>query len=49
MVVRWATASLLETEKRCRRIMGDQHMWILEANLSELAEESAIAKDEQVA
>ena len=49
MVVRWVAASLLEIEKRFRRIMGYQHMWILEAKLNELAEESAIAKDEQVA
>ena len=49
MVVRWVAASLLEIEKRFRRIMGYQHMWILEAKLNELAEESGIAKDEQVA
>jgi len=49
MVVRWVAASLLEIEKRFRRIMGYQHLWILEAKLNELAEESGIAKDEQVA
>ncbi len=49
MVVRWVSASLLEIETRFRRIMGYQHLWILEAKLNELAEESGIAKDEQVA
>ena len=49
MVVRWVAASLLEMEARFRRIMGYQHLWILEAKLNELAEESGIAKDDQVA
>ena len=49
MVVRWVAASLLEIEKRFRRIMGHKHLWILQAKLNELAEQSAIAKDEQVA
>ena len=49
MVVRWVAASLLEMENRFRRIMGYQHLWILEAKLNELAQESGIAKHEQVA
>jgi len=49
MVVRWVAASLLEMENRFRRIMGYQHLWILEAKLNELAQESNIAKHEQVA
>ena len=49
MVVRWVAASLLEIEKRFRRIMGHQQLWILEAKLNELAEQSGIAKDQQVA
>ncbi len=49
MVVRWVAASLLEMENKFRRIMGYQHLWILEAKLNELAQESGIAKDEEVA
>jgi len=49
MVVRWTAASLLEVEKRFRRIMGYQQLWILQAKLQELAQESDIAKQEQVA
>jgi transposase-like protein len=49
MVVRWVAASLREIEKRFRRLMGYQQLWILEAKLQELAEESGIAKQEQVA
>lgn len=49
MVVRWVAASLLEIEARFRRIMGYQHLWILETKLNELSQESGIAKHEQVA
>ena len=49
MVVRWVAASLLEMENRFRRIMGYQQLWILETKLKELADESGIAKNEQVA
>ena len=49
MVVRWVAASLLEMENRFRRIMGYQQLWILEAKLNELAGQSGIAKDGQVA
>lgn len=49
MVVRWVAASLLEIEKRFRRIMGHKQLWILEAKLNELAEKAGIAKDQQVA
>ena len=49
MVTRWVAASLLEIEKRFRRIMGYQHLWILEAKLQELAEQAGIAKNQQVA
>jgi len=49
MVVRWVAASLLTIEKRFRRIMGYQQLWILEAKLNELAQQSGIAKDEAVA
>ena len=49
MVVRWVAASLLTIEKRFRRIMGYQQLWILEAKLNELAQKAGIAKDEAVA
>ena len=47
MVVRCVGASLLEIEKRFRRIMGYQQLCILEAKLNELAEQLGIAKDQQ--
>ena len=49
MVVRWVATSLLTIEKRFRRIMGYQQLWILEAKLNELSRKSGIAKDEEVA
>ena len=49
MVVRWVAASLLTIEKRFRRIMGYQQLWMLEAKLNELGQMSGIAKDEAVA
>jgi len=49
MVVRWVAASLLTIEKRFRRIMGYQQLWMLEAKLNELAQKAGIAKDEAVA
>ena len=39
MVVRWVAASLLNVEKRFKRIMGYQQLWILDAKLKELAKE----------
>ena len=33
MVVRWAATALVETEKRFRRIMGYQQLWILKSYL----------------
>jgi len=38
MVLRWLAAGYLETEKSFRRIMGYQHLWVLEAKLLELQE-----------
>ncbi|MFH0914819.1 MAG: IS256 family transposase [bacterium] len=35
MVLRWAAAALLETEKSFRRIMGHQDLWMLKAVLDE--------------
>ena len=39
MVVRWVAASLLDMEKRFKRIMGYQQLWMLDAKLKELAKE----------
>jgi hypothetical protein len=33
MVLRWTAAALLAVEKRMRRIMSYQQLWILEAKL----------------
>jgi len=44
MVVRWVAASLLDMEKRFKRIMGYQQLWMLEAKLNELAEEKIDGK-----
>jgi putative transposase len=35
MVLRWAAAALLETEKRFRKIMGYKNLWMLKAVLDE--------------
>jgi len=39
MVVRWAAASLLDMEKRFKRVMGYQQLWMLEVKLKESEEE----------
>jgi putative transposase len=49
MVVRWVAASLLDMEKRFKRIMGYQQLWMLQAKLKELNEESDIDRKSQVA
>lgn len=49
MVVRWVAASLLDMEKRFKRIMGYQHLWILEAKLKEMAEDEMVDVKSQVA
>jgi len=33
MVLRWAAAAFLETEKRYRKIMGHKDLWMLQARL----------------
>ena len=43
MVIRWIAASLLDMEKRFRRIMGHQPLWILEAHLDELVQDKKVA------
>jgi len=42
MVVRWIAASLLNIETRSKRIMGYRQLWMLDAKLKELNEESGI-------
>ncbi len=49
MVVRWVAASLLDMEKRFRRIMGYQQLWILEAHLDETANDKKVARKGKVA
>ncbi len=44
MVLRWTAAALLTLEKRMRRIMGHQQLWMLEAKLQEQDEQQGIAK-----
>jgi transposase-like protein len=45
MVLRWAAAGFVETEKNYRRIMGYQQLWMLKAALDEpLSEESFAAE-----
>ena len=39
MILRWAAATYLETEKHFRRIMGYKSLWVLEAALREGKEE----------
>lgn len=47
MVCRWTAAALLETEKRFRRIMGHQKLWVLEAHLNEESAEASVASQRQ--
>ena len=49
MVLRWTASALLSIEKRMRRIMGYQQLWILEAALNELPEEKSVAMKVKVA
>jgi hypothetical protein len=49
MVVRWVAASLLDMEERFRRIMGYQHLWMLDAKLKDLADDASVDTRSQVA
>jgi len=49
MVVLWVAASLLDMEKRFKRIMGNQQLWMLEAKLKDLAEDASVDTKSQVA
>lgn len=49
MVVRWVAASLMDMEQRFKRIMGYQHLWMLNAKLKELAEDDVVDAKSEVA
>jgi len=49
MVLRWTASALMSLEKRMRRIMGHQQLWMLEAKVQSLDEEQAIAKKVKIA
>jgi len=49
MVVRWVATSLMDMEKRFKRIMGYQQLWILDAKLKDLAAEDAVDHTPKVA
>jgi len=44
MVLRWTASALLTLEKRMRRIMGHQQLWMLEAKLRDQDEQQGVAK-----
>lgn len=45
MVLRWAAAGFVETEKNYRRIMGYQQLWMLKAALDERREDPSFASE----
>ena len=49
MVVRWVAAALVDMEKRFKRIMGYQQLWVLDAKLKDLAAEDAVDQATKVA
>jgi len=44
MVLRWTASALVALEKRMRRIMGHQQLWMLEAKLQTWDEDQEVAK-----
>lgn len=48
MVVRWAAAALLETEKHYKKIMGYRDLWQLQAHLNELNAQHGLASKRKV-
>jgi len=44
MALRWTASSLLTLERRMRRIMGHQQLWILETKLRDQGEQQGVAK-----
>ena len=49
MVLRWAAAAFLDTEKQFRRIMGYRDLWMLDAYLIEPVIAPLVANREEVA
>ena len=49
MALRWTASALLSIEKRMRRIMGYQQLWMLEAAVKDLEENERVAVKEKVA
>ena len=49
MALRWVASAMLAIEKRMRRIMGYQQLWILEAALKESQTEKSVAMKERAA
>jgi transposase-like protein len=49
MALRWTAAALLSMEKRMRRIMGYQQLWILEAHLQKLDSQEELAQERKSA
>jgi transposase-like protein len=49
MAIRWVACAFDSIEKRMRRIMGYQQLWMLEAALKESHEEKSVAMKERVA
>ena len=47
MVLRWAAAGFIETEKNYRRIMGYQQLWMLKAALDQSLEEQPFATNKK--
>lgn len=48
MVLRWATAAFLETEKHFQKIGGHQQLWMLKSHLDELENEQMLAEKRKV-
>jgi len=49
MVLRWTASALLSIEKRMRRIMGYEQLWVLEAKLTDADGEQNLAEKGKVA
>ena len=49
MVVRWVAAALLDMEKRFKKIMGYQQLWVLDAKLKDLFTEDGVDQTSKVA
>jgi transposase-like protein len=48
MVLRWAASAYLETEKRFRRIMGHEQLWMLKSYLDRKEEAATVAAERKV-